>query len=167
MKQKQKKKILSWIRDGRREEKGGVLLATKGLTKICYFLALHIHFISALYLFICTLIFTPKLHFITKDNQGYSYAKGRTKQRRINQNQTMLFHGYLVFISTFVLNFVGFGQFNASSLYINPLQESFPDSGSGTLALFCNLNKLGTSLPVDRLYVVPVIGFLTRKKAFG
>lgn len=51
----------------------------------------------------------------------------------------MLFHGYLVFISTFVLNFVGFGQFNASSLYINPLQESFPDSGSGTLALFCNI----------------------------
>lgn len=51
----------------------------------------------------------------------------------------MLFHGYLVFISTFVLNFVGFGQFNASSLYINPLQESFPESGSGTLALFCNI----------------------------
>jgi MFS family permease len=50
-----------------------------------------------------------------------------------------MFHGYLVFASTFLLNFITVGQFNASSLYLDSLQESFPDSGGGTLAVFCTI----------------------------
>ena len=53
----------------------------------------------------------------------------------------MLFHGYLVFASTFLLNFITAGQFNSSSLYLylDPLQKSFPESGGGTLAVFCTI----------------------------
>lgn len=47
-----------------------------------------------------------------------------------------IFHGYLVFLATFFLNFITIGQFLASSLYLNPLHQSFPESGSGSLALF-------------------------------
>jgi MFS family permease len=50
-----------------------------------------------------------------------------------------IYHGYYVFAATFVLNFVTIGQFNSSSLYLDSLHRSFPDSDSGTLALVCTI----------------------------
>mmetsp|Transcript_4393 Transcript_4393/g.9155 ORF Transcript_4393/g.9155 Transcript_4393/m.9155 type:complete len:567 (-) Transcript_4393:78-1778(-) len=52
---------------------------------------------------------------------------------------TDIYHGYYVFLATFFLNFITIGQFNSSSLYLDPLHQSFPESGSGTLALVCTI----------------------------
>lgn len=49
------------------------------------------------------------------------------------------YHGYYVFLATFFLNFITIGQFNSSSLYLDPLHRSFPESDSGTLALVCTI----------------------------
>ncbi len=50
-----------------------------------------------------------------------------------------MYHGYYVFLATFFLNFITIGQFNSSSLYLDPLHRSFPESDSGTLALVCTI----------------------------
>ena len=50
-----------------------------------------------------------------------------------------VYHGYLVLVSTFILNFCAIGIFNSAGLYLGPLATTFPTSGSGTLALYCTL----------------------------
>jgi len=51
----------------------------------------------------------------------------------------LLFHGYLVLISTFALKFVAIGAFNSSGLYLGPLSHTFPDCNGGFLALYCTV----------------------------
>lgn len=48
-----------------------------------------------------------------------------------------LYHGYLVLLSTFLLNFVAVGVFNSAGLYLGPLAATFPASGTSKLALYC------------------------------
>jgi len=49
------------------------------------------------------------------------------------------YHGYLVLLSTFILNFCAIGAFNSSGIYLGPLATTFPSSSSGALALFCTI----------------------------
>jgi len=51
----------------------------------------------------------------------------------------MVYHGYYVLISTFLLNFCAIGIFNSAGLYLEPLSITFPSAGSGTLALYCTI----------------------------
>ena len=51
----------------------------------------------------------------------------------------LLFHGYLVLVSTFALKFVAIGVFNSSGLYLGPLGHTFSDYNSGFLALYCTI----------------------------
>ena len=44
----------------------------------------------------------------------------------------MVYHGYYVLISTFLLNFCAIGVFNSAGLYLEPLSTTFPSAGSGT-----------------------------------
>ncbi|KAL7482707.1 hypothetical protein ACHAW6_008370 [Cyclotella cf. meneghiniana] len=53
-----------------------------------------------------------------------------------------LYHGHLVLLSTFILNFVGIGTFLSAGIYMAPLSETFPQVGSGTLALYCSVQIL-------------------------
>lgn len=50
-----------------------------------------------------------------------------------------IYQGYLVLISTFLLNFVAIGTFNSAGLYLGPLSSSFPQYGDGVLALYCTI----------------------------
>lgn len=52
---------------------------------------------------------------------------------------TELYHGHFVLISTFILNFVALGAFNASGMYLDELKKTFPSSGNHLLPLFCTL----------------------------
>ena len=52
-------------------------------------------------------------------------------------NTSSAYHGYLVLLSTFLLNFVAIGSFNSAGLYLGPLAITFPAAGSSKLALYC------------------------------
>ena len=50
-----------------------------------------------------------------------------------------VYHGHLILLSTFLLNFCAVGSFGAAGLYLGPLSASFPDAPAGCLALYCTV----------------------------
>jgi len=72
-------------------------------------------------------------------HHGCDDDKKAWKESSVKEMIMNIYHGYYVFVATFFLNFVTIGQFNSSSLYLDSLHRSFPDSDSGTLALVCTI----------------------------
>ena len=57
--------------------------------------------------------------------------------RNFSAKMREVYHGHLVLISTFLLNFCAVGAFNTAGLYLGPLSASFQAASTGELALFC------------------------------
>lgn len=69
-----------------------------------------------------------------------------------------IFHGYLVLLSTFLLNFVSIGVFNSCGLFLGPIRDTFPSTGEAVSALYVTiqivvalLSSLGGGMAQDSM----------------